>query len=58
MPTILRSGLYRVNFFSHQSNELPRVHVGRDKASCKVWLVPVELALIVKPYINIINVPV
>jgi hypothetical protein len=45
MLTILRSGPYRVNFYSHQSNELPRVHVDRDKSSCKVWLVPLELAL-------------
>jgi hypothetical protein len=45
MPTILRSGPYRANVYSHQSNELHRVHVDRNKASCKVWLVPVGLAL-------------
>jgi hypothetical protein len=45
MPTILSSGPDRANFYSHQSNELPRFHVDRDKATCKVRLVPVELAL-------------
>jgi hypothetical protein len=41
MPTILRSGPYRVYFFSHESNEPSHLHVDRDKASCKVWLSPV-----------------
>jgi hypothetical protein len=44
MPTILRSGPYRVYFYSHEPNEPPHVHVDRDKASCKVWLAPVALA--------------
>ena len=44
MPTILRSGPYRVYFYSHEPNEPAHVHVDRDKASCKVWLVPVALA--------------
>ena len=43
MPTILRSGPYRVYFYSHELNEPPHVHVDRDKASCKVWLIPVAL---------------
>ena len=43
MPTILRSGPYRVYFYSHEPNEPPHVHVDRDKASCKVWLSPVAL---------------
>jgi hypothetical protein len=44
MPTILRSGPYRVYFYSHEPNEPPHVHVDRDKASCKDWLVPVALS--------------
>jgi len=43
MPTLLRSGPYRVYFYSHEPNEPPHVHVDRDKASCKVWLAPVAL---------------
>ena len=45
MPTDLRSGPYRIYFFTHEPNEPPHVHVDRDKASCKVWLVPVALSL-------------
>ena len=37
-------GPYRVYFYSHEPNEPPHVHVNRDKASYKVWLVPVALA--------------
>jgi hypothetical protein len=44
MPTILRSGPYRVYFYSHEPNEAPHVHFDRDRASCKVWLAPVALA--------------
>jgi len=44
MPTILRSGPYRIYFYSHEPNEPPHLHVDRDKASCKVWLAAVALA--------------
>jgi hypothetical protein len=44
MPTVLRSGPYRVYFFSHEPNEPPHVHVDRDDQSAKFWLVPVGLA--------------
>jgi len=44
MPTILRSGPYRVYFHSHEPNEPPHVHVDRDRASCKMWLHPAALA--------------
>ena len=44
MPTVLRSGPYRVYFYSHESNEPAHVHIDRDKASCKFWLSPVSLA--------------
>jgi len=30
MPTILRSGPYRVYFYSHEPNEPPHVHVDRE----------------------------
>jgi hypothetical protein len=45
VPTILRSGPYRVYFYSHEPNEAPHVHVDRDDQSAKFWLRPVRLAL-------------
>jgi len=44
MPTVLRSGPYRIYFFSHESNEPPHVHVDRENFSAKFWLQPVGLA--------------
>ena len=44
MPTVLRSGPYRVYFYSHEPNEPPHVHVDRDEQSAKFWLRPVVLA--------------
>lgn len=44
MPTVLRSGPYRVYFHSHEPNEPPHVHVDRDDLSCKLWIDPVGLA--------------
>ena len=44
MPTVLRSGPYRVYFHSHEPNEPPHVHVDRDDSSAKFWLRPVALA--------------
>lgn len=44
MPTVLRSGPYRVYFFSHEPGEPPHVHVDRDDQSAKFWLGPVTLA--------------
>jgi hypothetical protein len=44
MPTVLRSGPYRVYFFSHEPAEPPHVHVDRDDQSAKFWLGPVALA--------------
>lgn len=44
MPTVLRSGPYRVHFYSHEANEPPHVHVERDDCSAKFWLAPVTLA--------------
>ncbi|MCT4365263.1 MAG: DUF4160 domain-containing protein [Synechococcaceae cyanobacterium MAG-AL1] len=44
MPAILRSGPYRLYFYSHEPNEPPHIHVDRDQASCKLWLTPVALS--------------
>jgi hypothetical protein len=44
VPTVLRSGAYRVYFHSHEPNEPPHVHVDRDDQSAKFWLKPVALA--------------
>ncbi|TDI16010.1 MAG: DUF4160 domain-containing protein [Acidobacteria bacterium] len=44
MPTILRTGPYRIYFYSHEPNEPPHVHVDRDDCSAKFWLGPVALA--------------
>ena len=44
MPTVLRSGLYRIYFYSHEPNEPPHVHVDRDDQSAKFWLRPIALA--------------
>jgi hypothetical protein len=44
MPTILRSGPYRIYFVSHDLNEPPHVHVDRDDQSAKFWLAPFALA--------------
>jgi len=44
VPTVLRSGPYRVYFFSHEPNEPLHVHVDRDDRSAKFWLQPLALA--------------
>jgi len=44
MPTVLRVGPYRFYFYSHEPNELPHIHIDRDRESAKFWLEPVELA--------------
>jgi hypothetical protein len=44
MPTVLRTGPYRIYFYSHEPNEPPHVHVDRDNLSAKFWLDPVGLA--------------
>lgn len=44
MPTVLRSGPYRLYFYSHEPNEPPHVHIDRDEQSCKFWLEPLSLA--------------
>ena len=44
MPTVLRSGPYRVYFYSHDGSEPPHVHVDRENNSAKFWLEPVSLS--------------
>lgn len=44
MPTLLRSGPYRLYVYSHEPHEPPHVHVDRDQQSAKFWLNPVRLA--------------
>ncbi len=44
LPTVLRSGPYRIYFFSHDRDEPPHVHVDRDDKAAKFWLTPVTLA--------------
>ena len=44
MPTVLRSGPYRIYFVSHDLSEPPHIHVDRDDQSAKFWLAPVALA--------------
>jgi hypothetical protein len=45
VPTVLRSGPYRLYFYSHEPNEPPHVHVDRDDQSAKFWLTPIGLAV-------------
>ncbi len=44
MPTILRTGPYRIYFYSHEPNEPPHVHVDREAMTMKAWLRPVRVA--------------
>jgi hypothetical protein len=44
MPTVLRIGSYRFFFFSNEGNEPPHIHVQKEKALAKFWLLPVEFA--------------
>jgi hypothetical protein len=44
MPTILRTGPYRIYFFSHDLDEPPHVHIDRDENTAKFWLSSVALA--------------
>ena len=44
MPTVLRSGPYRVFFYAGDRHEPPHVHVERDRSKAKYWLEPVALA--------------
>ena len=43
MPTVLRSGPYRLYWYAGDGHEPPHVHVERDDAVAKFWLDPVRL---------------
>jgi hypothetical protein len=43
MPTVLRSGPYRLFFYSADRGEPPHIHVERDRNRAKFWLDPVRL---------------
>ena len=43
MPTVLRSGPYRLFFVSLDRGEPPHVHVRRENKVAKFWLDPVAL---------------
>jgi hypothetical protein len=43
LPTALRSGPYRLFFYSADRDEPPHVHVEREESEAKLWLDPVRL---------------
>ena len=43
LPTVLRSGPYRLYFYSADQGEPPHVHVEREESEAKFWLDPVRL---------------
>ena len=43
MPTVLRSGPYRLFFYAGDRDEPAHVHVERDDCEAKFWLDPVRL---------------
>ena len=44
MPTVLRSGPYRLFFYAGDGDEPPHVHVERDDSEAKFWLTPVRFS--------------
>jgi Domain of unknown function (DUF4160) len=44
MPTVFRTGPYRIYFWSNEGKDPPHVHVDRDEMSAKFWIKPVTLA--------------
>jgi hypothetical protein len=43
LPTVFRSGPYRLFFYSADHHEPPHVHVEREERQAKFWLDPVRL---------------
>jgi hypothetical protein len=43
MPTVLRTGPYRLFFYSGDGGEPPHVHVERDDKTATFWIGPVRL---------------
>ncbi|QDU87760.1 hypothetical protein Pla175_11260 [Pirellulimonas nuda] len=44
MPTVYRTGPYRLFFYAGDRDEPPHVHVERDNCEAKFWLDPVRIA--------------
>ena len=44
MPTVLRSGPYRLFFYSDEGTEAVHIHVEREGKGAKFWMEPVRLA--------------
>jgi hypothetical protein len=44
MPTVLRSGPYRLFFYAGDRDEPPHIHVEREDSEAKFWLDPVRLS--------------
>ncbi len=44
MPTVPRVGPYRFFFYSNEGTEPAHIHVQREQALAKFWLVPTSLA--------------
>lgn len=42
MPTILRTGPYRLFFYAGDRDEPPHIHVEREDKTAKFWLSPVR----------------
>jgi hypothetical protein len=40
----MRSGPYRLFFFSNEAGEAPHIHVQRERMLAKFWIDPVRLA--------------
>jgi hypothetical protein len=43
LPTVFRSGPYRLFFYSSDHQEPPHIHVEREEMHAKFWLDPVRL---------------
>jgi hypothetical protein len=43
MPTVLRSGPYRLFFYAGDRDEPPHVYIERDDKTAEFWLDPVRL---------------
>lgn len=44
MPTVLRIGNFRFDFYSDEGNEPPHINIATPDGECKFWLSPVLLA--------------
>ncbi|MEK7339987.1 MAG: DUF4160 domain-containing protein [Verrucomicrobiota bacterium] len=45
MPTVLRIGSYRFNFFSKDRKEPPHIHIRAGENEAKFWLNPIQLVV-------------